>query len=648
MIVLFFVVSCGAQTSASTQSPTTNQPTTAETTTVAHYTLPDLSGMDETAALAALADAPVTVNVQYEENETVDNNLFVRYGDDLSAGDSVAEGATITLYFAINYPELPDLTGKSKNDIISELDALGITYTFEYQTNTTIAEDVFVQYGGDDQVGTTISDGHTVTVILATPRLILPDLSGMDQMEIISALLSRNINFVIEVVTDNTVPDQTFAGYADGLEAGDLIPSSYQVTVYLGYNETTLPDLSGKLKTEIASILTENSIQYTFNYVVDDNYPEDSFAGYDGYNVGDYYTEGTIITVNLYKNTFTDNPTSLIISKYVDGGDDTSDQAIEIYNATDAVVDFSNYYLAIYANGSKTVNFHIDLDAIQLLPGETYVVANSNANANILMRTDQMSQDLQFDGNDVIQLCYTNGTYIDTIYNIGNRDFLMDNEVFIRDGNIVKGNRIYQYAQWHGFVPTYVEVLGTFPNTIPTDITFELINRPFDDPLGGMDNVTCTGIADGDTAYFTPGYEGEERVRFLGVDTPETYPYVDPWGPEAKAYTKYILDHAQDVYIESDPDLGYTGTYGRHLGLVWVNVGDPGLTIDILSSTGEVMRTEVLTGWILLNYHLVLNGYSYNYYSSDSSLVMNNRYVFRWFQEAERFATEHNLGVHEA
>ncbi|HPJ24083.1 MAG TPA: PASTA domain-containing protein, partial [Bacillota bacterium] len=259
---------------------------------------------------------------------------------------------------------LPDLTGQTKSEISDTLDALGITYVFEYQTNTEIDEDVFVQYGNDNQAGDAVTESSEIVVIIATPRLILPDLTGMTQSEIIGELMARGILFHIEIVTDNDVPDQTFSSYADGLEAGDLVPSSYTITVNLGYNQTILPDLTGELKAEIESALTDLQISYEFSYIIDDAYPEDSFAGYVDLEVGDYYAEETTVTVNLYKNTFTDDATSLFISKYVDGGDGTSDQAIEIYNPTASAIDLSNYYLAIYINGSRTISYNIPLSDV--------------------------------------------------------------------------------------------------------------------------------------------------------------------------------------------------------------------------------------------------------------------------------------------
>ncbi len=134
--------------------------------------------------------------------------------------------------------------------------------------------------------------------------------------------------------------------------------------------------------------------------------------------------------------------------------------------------------------------------------------------------------------------------------------------------------------------------------------------------------VTLVNINDGDTASFTPGFLDDARVRFLGVDTPETYPVADPWGPEAKAYTTSILTQpGATIYLQSDPYLGATETYGRSLGYVWVN-------------------------GVLLNYEIIRHGYSYNYLSSDTKLVYGNRYLYRWFQDAEKYARENNLGIH--
>lgn len=248
-------------------------------------------------------------------------SLFIACGGETTTESTTTTMTSTTESTTIGYV-LPDLSNKTRLEISGVLNDLGVDFSFQKETSTTIVEDTFIRYEGFS-IGDIISPEQSVVVIIATEDLILPDLSGQSQTEILSTLLNLGINFRIEIITDNDVPDQTFSSYGDGLEANDTIPTSFQVTVYVGYNSETLPDLTDKLKNEIIGILEEKNIVFEFNYITDDLYPEDSFAGYEDRTIGDFYEEGTV-TVNLYKNTFTDNETSLVISKYVDGGDDTS------------------------------------------------------------------------------------------------------------------------------------------------------------------------------------------------------------------------------------------------------------------------------------------------------------------------------------
>ena len=618
--------------------------------------LPDLADKNRTEIEDILDDLNIDYYFEEEINNEIDENHFIRYGNNLEAGDEVTPVQEIEIVIAINNPRLPDLNGESKSDIRTILNNLEINFEFKYETNNIQEEDVFIRYNDGYSIGDYVSEEDVVIVIISTSDLVLPDLEGKDETEIFNILLDMQaINFDFEIVTDNTVEDKTFVSYGYGLEPGDTVPYSFTFTIIIGYNSETMPDLNGMLKREIELTLDEKNINYVFDYIVDDSYPEDSFATYEDYEIGDFYLED-IVTVYLYENTFTNSETSLFISSYVDGGLDNTDRAIEIYNPTDSAIDLSDYHLVIYVNGSYDETYRIDFAEVNLNPGEVYVIAHEDSNQDILDEADLITADLLFDGNDTIQLRYINETYIDTIYHIGNRNFIMDNEVFVRQPSVTAGNRNYTFNEWAGFVPSYYEVLGEHPSVIPTKLEFEFIDRDFFSDLGGMEIMELSYINDGDTAAFYNdqySFTNEGRVRFLGVDTPETFTSPpEPWGLEAKAFTTIILEYADDndktIYIQSDPSLGaYQDTYGRHLGLIWIDLGEDVLTIDIKNSDDEVIDTAILTGTILLNYELVKYGFSYNYFGSDSELVYNNRYLYRWFQEAQRYAEENNFGIHE-
>ncbi|QWB99939.1 lamin tail domain-containing protein [Mycoplasmatota bacterium] len=557
---------------------------------------------------------------------------------------------------------LPNLEGEILSDIESTLDDLGIDYTIQYVTDPDLDEGSFISYGNDHQVGDVVLENESVIVIVSTEDLYLPDLSGMEQFDIFNFLSSKGFSmnsYDFEIIVNNDVDDMTFYGYKNH-DIGDQIDDSEEFIILIADNQESLPDLTGKLETEIKDILDEQQIKFTFSEVENDDYAEGSFAYYQGFDIGDYYEEDSTIEVVLYKNSFTDTDLGLFISKYIDSEDNS---AIELYNPTDDDINLEDYHLVIYANGSYDVTSRIEFEADSVIAAkDTFLITSTNTDASLQKIADLRSADFVFDGNDTIQLRYKNDTYIDTVYNLGERGFIMDNEIYVRRDTVSSGNRDYSLSEWTAFVPDYYEIIGTHPLDIddlltltPAEVSALLI-KGFDHSEGGMAEVEVRDIHDGDTAAFYPGFMGDERVRFLGINTPETSPTVapdgpEPWGLEAKAYTTTILEYADTndlpIYIQSDPDLGYSETYGRHLGLVWVDLGDNVLSIDILDSEENVLFTEELTGLILVNYHVVKNGFSYNYYGSESNLVINNRYMIRWLQEAEKFARDNNLGIHE-
>lgn len=516
---------------------------------------------------------------------------------------------------------LPDLTGKTETEVVSQLESLNLEVEIVYDQDMSIDHGTFIRYEIGYATGAKVDKGQTVTVYIARNGYILPDLSGKTETEAITTLNELGLTYELSYENNFTKEDLEFNRYLD-FSAGDLLPLNTNLTVMITWNGGIMPELSGRIKAEIIEALEYEFIyNYDFEYILNDAYPEDTFAGYKDTSAGMPADEEGTIIVYLYKNSFTDDETSLFISKYLHGTG--SNAAIEIYNPFDVSVDLADYHLAIFLNGSFEVGHRIQLSGI-LESESTHLVVYTGSNAQLRGLADQQSSRLLFDGNDVIQLRYKNDTYIDTIYELGNMLFVMENELFIRDNDIMQGHRTFNLSQWHGYVPQYLSALGSHPHADPTSFSIDMTfaNNDFFSTSGGMRLVTVGTINDGDTAHFSPGFEGNQRMRFLGVDTPETHPVVEPWGLEAKDYVIGMLTQpGVEIYVQSDPAIGAVDTYGRTLGLVWVN--------------GE-----------LLNYLVVRNGYSFNYYSRDSRLVFENRYLFRWMQDAENQARAEGLGIH--
>jgi endonuclease YncB( thermonuclease family) len=101
-------------------------------------------------------------------------------------------------------------------------------------------------------------------------------------------------------------------------------------------------------------------------------------------------------------------------------------------------------------------------------------------------------------------------------------------------------------------------------------------------------------VVDGDTAIFRLGTGARERVRFIGIDSPETSVRLDPYGKEATVFTRGLLPAGASVLLEYDAER--RDKYGRLLAYVW------------LAAPADVSDAEIRDK--MLNAKIALAGYA--------------------------------------
>ncbi|MBN1192178.1 MAG: thermonuclease family protein [Coriobacteriia bacterium] len=127
-----------------------------------------------------------------------------------------------------------------------------------------------------------------------------------------------------------------------------------------------------------------------------------------------------------------------------------------------------------------------------------------------------------------------------------------------------------------------------------------LLPESAEEPPPGAPEVTQADVirhTDGDTAHFRLDGGAEEKVRFIGIDTPEVGENLEPFGEEAAVYTAEAIPVGTTVWLETDAEL--RDKHGRLLAYVWLErptVGD----------AAEVREK-------MLNARLVLDGYANAY-----------------------------------
>ena len=91
--------------------------------------------------------------------------------------------------------------------------------------------------------------------------------------------------------------------------------------------------------------------------------------------------------------------------------------------------------------------------------------------------------------------------------------------------------------------------------------------------------VTVKTFVDGDTTHFysniSAATDGVVKVRYLGVNTPESTGQIEPWGKKASDYTKSKLSAATSIVLESNDDKWNPDSTGeRYLFWVWYKTAE--------------------------------------------------------------------------
>lgn len=145
---------------------------------------------------------------------------------------------------------------------------------------------------------------------------------------------------------------------------------------------------------------------------------------------------------------------------------------------------------------------------------------------------------------------------------------------------VVVGILVVAGAVWWG-LPRLGTVDGTDTSSAPDTLVR---------PSSAAGPMPVERVVDGDTVIVLRD-GAEERVRLLGIDTPESVKPDSPvecFGPEASARTAELLT-GRSVWLEGDPTQESVDQYGRTLAYAWLD-----------EST-------------LVNQVLVAEGYAYEY-----------------------------------
>lgn len=283
-----------------------------------------------------------------------------------------------------------------------------------------------------------------------------------------------------------------------------------------------------------------------------------------------------------------DNHTVVISKLY--GSTSMDDNIIELYNNSDDSINLKGFSIDYYSNGSSAVTSSLKLKGT-IKANDYFAIASKNLNKDQIDKIDLVTKEnLSYNGDDAIVLSYK-GEAVDNVGTIGIDVFFSKGLTLTRLGLNKDFKPVSKYDKFNfiQYLPDDFTYLKNDNYKIKTledlyngpELSFSFMNSSYDNGrfgTGGAPVATLSGIADGDTATFNfPGKPASGSHRYYYINTPEVAgpnTVDEPWGAVASKFNKeFILNDAKnkEIRVQSIPGATLTDTYGRNLGLVWVN-----------------------------------------------------------------------------
>ncbi|MGV2928572.1 thermonuclease family protein [Macrococcus capreoli] len=284
---------------------------------------------------------------------------------------------------------------------------------------------------------------------------------------------------------------------------------------------------------------------------------------------------------------------NLLISEYVEGS--SYNKAIEIYNPGNTAVDLSSYSLVSFTNGAdRTTGTVTELKLSGTIEAKsTYVIANKSASEAVLSKAQMTTGNavMNFNGDDTLVLFQNydattkNGEVQDAVGQIGvdpgtnfgtdvstlDMTLVRTNDLLTPDTNIE--DAYHPEKQFIALPKDTFDQLGRFDGGVvapPAEVAKDQYQ------------VKVLRVVDGDTIKISPAIMGSDTIRFVNIDTAETYHLTSYdesliktdlnqnqkyFGELAKKALNEKLTPGMDITVKVNKD-HVTDDYGRVLGQV--------------------------------------------------------------------------------
>lgn len=404
---------------------------------------------------------------------------------------------------------LPNLSGKNKTEVLSELAKLKIDFSFDEEINLEVQPGLFTRYGNDLKAGDQIQRSTSVVVFFSAEinGVILPDLSDLDQEGIIDILIELDVFIQFQTVDTNEVAEGLFVRYGNQLSQGDIVDFGSTVIVLLA-----------------RKIVDFNSGLIISKYV-------EGMSGNKAIEISNRST--TVIDLSEYR-----------LSLFLNGDETPTEEIILTGNLSP-----DDVYIVVYSESDQGLKDKANLISNRLLFDGNDAVA--------ITKEGRVVDIIGNIGWTIFIL--RNETFVRKPHIVENsRTYnVLDWDIYARDNYSMLGSHPVEFPTSFTFNPEQLLIPYTTPGGM-TKVTYGWANdgdtSTFSPGFEGSARVRFIGIN-------TPEMTGSEP----------NVVYPEPWAVQATESLRSMLESATDIYVMHDPVNGMVDTYNRSLGLVWAD-----------------------------------------------------------------------------
>jgi beta-lactam-binding protein with PASTA domain len=232
--------------------------------------IPDLVGMTEVEATAALTRLGLTGTFVPEASDTVEKDLVTR--SDPPFGEEIAAGSNITVYLSAgpSVVTIPDVRDQDELAATQALEALDLVVVREEQDDPEVEKGFAT--GTDPVANTQVAPGSQVTLFIASGQVDLPDVVGETEDSARAQLDALGLTTTTTRQETANATEGTVIEQSPGPGKVD-VGSSVELTVATKPTTATVPDVTGLSQADAEDELQDAGFKVTVQQQASDTVP---------------------------------------------------------------------------------------------------------------------------------------------------------------------------------------------------------------------------------------------------------------------------------------------------------------------------------------------------------------------------------------